>query len=447
MPWKLPAALLNILWEDIYPRIVPLIWESIHGERISGRTTFAKPKTQPYLSAYSIPNLLTLPTGPPIPSSIKGRKIMLQCMQALEDLSTRTRHFAFSASFRAGFDLVWEYLNETTPGFPPIPIYFYKTVEPDPTTLADVATQRQKYWGYDFLLSNHGLFIAVPPDPFVLPQQYAINALVGTDTGLSGEYRNRREIYAKYAFRRVSEAPMVLPLGQPSEFPATPTLDYLSSLPSTATDEQVMYYRRAAVSTGSNFTAAWPPSRERSVDMLTLPAANWQLNSSTYAKVMQAHPRIVADIWRYWNDEIYRSWKYEKTHPGSPPGTIFLDRSGISWPDATLVQYLNLPQTRYNRPAPNLSYTLPNAGDHIHLFDCRSLYGDYIETWLPPAVDASGTGMKFEPRCGLHEVLITNQGVLLPELRKPPTENQLMDAWVQGHSALPIFTDTGKCHS
>ena len=494
----LPAHILNILWDDFFPRIVPMIWDGTIG--LSG--------VAPNLRYATLrQNGTDFGTG-------EAAEILLDGMVQVETRCLATLN-PYTQEFLTRMCLLRRYLEAIPATPPPVPTLPPSPPAPTPTPeqLAQEArlsrcstlhpillgasnpvTQLQRDTGppvtldgtpfdirflpgegWDFILSDKGLEIAIPRRP---PQRTGANASA-TATQLWHEDETEHEIYRKYTYREVGRTPI----------PVQHLVDRLAEFWRTSSrlsDNDALTAAMAAFGTSSNQTAGIPPRifvtfadfwdwlevddaleslspgcrqpcrdaveeilrriafgttddgncRLRRFDgqvprpigpggymLLQRGDRRWQLTGDIYSHIMKQLPRVAAEIWRQDMSQNTRRGPYNiNARPN--------DASGRRAP------YRPVPSSNGNSYAERY-HRATRSGPGNELLDCRTLFDDRIEAWLP-----DDTEMMFEAVAEAAEVIITECGFIMPNVGAAPTQTDMFEEWVQGYSTNPTFTDT-----
>ncbi len=408
--WFITATQLNILWNIVFPRIVALYWS---GEALS------TPKDPEFIQK-NIRKLLNQ-------SSKTGRKQGYPNRRdpdylkkvARQPFKGLTKEFIQHAAALEYYLLYGTTIKGTH-------------IDPIPITFLDG-------YGFNFLLSNEGIELLMPPNPMIYPKS------------MTKAHNKIAEVYRKYTYRGVGSAPLLIPTSScnPDDTPGglaatasrVATSGGLASGIRIRADEALNWYFRKTV---QNVLVAhgytYPDDLHELVSLLedlchdpqdletallcrfrTVlrcllcepidlpvyvflrgPTRCWQIPGSLYGRIMQAHPRIVATIWyeQHWN----------KTDPPT-----LNDMADGSYED------------RYNNP-----------GDD----GLRTVFEERLEIHLPKE-----RRMKFrtsppsEPALR-NEIIIDNFGFTFPCLCPAPSMKQMYQAWITGNASNPVFTDT-----
>ncbi|MCG8468954.1 MAG: hypothetical protein MJB57_12245 [Gemmatimonadetes bacterium] len=357
--WSISSELLKILWHDVFPRIVTRHWES--PEQLKTKSGWA-----------DVPTFLGDAAG---------------FIKAYADDLYYTG--VGSDEFRARLKKLRKYLRGKDPLCPkPIPLYGLPGE------------------GFDFNLSDDGLELLLPPDPWA-------------------KYQNPElEIYRMYTFRRTATRAIKVPgvTGAPRETSipnaiTTDTIESLVSLPRTAVTDlsDALGGDRAAADRGDMLTKMLEsPSQSSSsddaghgchdwIDLASYcgqlaDCRCWQLSGRTYRGILHDLPRLIAWIWLEQEAEA---------------------KAGITGPAKSVLSY----EERFHGKG--------NEG-------LRGLFRERLEIILPDEAC-----MRFET--STHEqVIVTNQGLFFPELPKRPSRAALLDAWKQGSGGIPVFSDSSR---
>lgn len=241
---------------------------------------------------------------------------------------------------------------------------------------------------YDFVLSNEGLDVFVPPTP-------------GSNTpGPPAERTDaaRREVLQFYKFRETSKPPIGLP-GRPT-----------SALPED--DDSFINIPQLTAPTGSHqVPEGWIRAMSDEVD--------WWLSGSLYRGLMGAYPRIIASM---WYEEVAWGGVESEYSPEERRQTFrsrFERGDGKGKSDDDLKEML---EERVETVLPaELGIFVPQIRER--------------PDWL--AGDAPGWNE--------NEIMITSDGIYFPDPGDAPSWEKLLDAIESGVAGNPVFTDSGPC--
>lgn len=241
---------------------------------------------------------------------------------------------------------------------------------------------------YDFVLSDGGLDVFVPPtpgseDPGPVPPERADAA--------------REEVLQFYKFRETSKPPIGLP-GPPT-----------SSLP--VGDDSFINIPQLTAPTGSHqVPEGWIRAMADEVD--------WWVSGSLYRGLMGAYPRIIASMW------------YED----------------VAWGDVKS-KYTEKERNRTYRA--RFQRGKGNGGDDLkEMLEERveTVLPDGLGIFVPQIKERpdwlQGTDA---PGWNENDIMIASDGIYFPDPGAAPTWDELLEAIKSGVAGNPVFTDSGPC--
>jgi len=244
--------------------------------------------------------------------------------------------------------------------------------------------------GYDFVLSDQGLDLFVPPKP---------GAPYGKEdwgkVGKREEPAAREDVLQFYKFRETSKPPIGLPRAPATAFPGngSPPSDFFVSIP------------QLTAPTGAHqVPEAWMKGLAPSVD--------WWLSGSLYRGILAALPRIVASKW------------YEE----------------VAWDPTTATS------GGYTAAAEDQTY----AKRFYEAGGLKELLEEHTETVLPKSLQVVVARKpkwlpKDAPGWNERDVMITSEGLYFPDPGDAPEWTELAKAIESGVAGNPVFTDTAPC--
>jgi hypothetical protein len=242
---------------------------------------------------------------------------------------------------------------------------------------------------YDFILSDMGFDVFVPPTPgFDAPGP------VPPDRADAA----RQEVLQFYKFRETSKPPIGLPGPPSSPLPEDP--DSFITIP------------QLTAPTGSHqVPEAWVRALAEHVD--------WWLSGSLYRGLMSAYPRIIASMW------------YEE----------------VAW-GAVAQKYTPEERAQTYRARLERGDGLGKGDD-----DLKEMLEERVETVLPERLGIFVPEIKKRPEWleenapgwNENDIMLASDGIYFPDPGPAPSWNRLLDAIEKGVAGNPVFTDSGPC--
>lgn len=342
--WRISSELLAVFWEDVFPRLVARSWEK--------------------------PASLVGPDGEEVAPPPFFGDATAWLLAYADDLMARG---VGTDRFREQLDRLRSYFRGTLEGFDdPIPVFGLPGI------------------GYDFVLSDDGMDLLLPPDPW------------------DGRYdAPEREVYRMYTYRetarRAIKVPGVTGAAGESGIPnlvstdglgsrVTMTIPELSEVAAKVQAAADPCERKSCLAKGFEKGSTTPDTHEADLMGycgLMEDARAWQLSGRAWRALLNQLPRVVAWVW------------FEQSVAGNT----------LSY------------ETRWTDP-----------GDE----GLRSIFEERLEMDLPPAAH-----MRFEASDS-DEVVLTNQGLFVPPLPAPPSRGDLLTAWQAGTGGMPVFSDSAR---
>lgn len=421
LEWTIRAGELTILWADLLNRITSVQWAG--GPPLPTVSTWLRgqfqnknlsPAFDPYhqgirylLACYlgylkNDYNATQLWYGAQACYAYMGLTLPYDA-QAVNKLQGVVVSPATSTEFKRRMEVAATYLSVGTP-------FGDLAKDPEaPPQLADNVMPVRLLEGraYDFMLSNDGLDVVIPPSPFSSDWSDPAADKVTREI-------EQREVYLQYMYRKTQPRP----LGVPSCDTAND--DGLQGLASVVlseaggptnividTDILLDWLAAIAAEAGADDLVAGFETFEADgilsgpLDLSALiylfgPGRCWRLAGSVYRGIMAELPRVIAN-----------SWYEQNLGAGSTAGTY---------------------TARYSDPS--------EAG-------LRTIFEERLEIGLPTAsfkcqakaADATNPG----------DVTITNEGLFFPSpCTSPPDEKVLLSSWINGTAGNPMFTDSTR---
>jgi hypothetical protein len=409
--WEIPAGVLHAIWSDMLPRIVALSWST--GAPLSG----------PASSPMGYPELRYWMCGIWLAQASPSNPV-----------------------FQRRWNLAWDYATNPNPSVTRIPLRIVGR------------------GGYDYLLSDAGLDVFVPEEPKSAAEFLRYYTFRGTgrraigipfylpkaDTAMSTESPTgpgqvilewsllqsiigsgspcaesvKECIVRLMGIQTLPPEPMIPPLHEvikeclkthfcdPSEFDSVDDWKACVAGNGSLVTEWIHILREAASEERTR-----GPSRQvvilapQTFRCIMGPLRCWQVEGSVFRGMMTEWPRIVATIWM---ERLQQA-------PSCP-----LPLDGYA--------------SRYAKAGNSGGPGQPQYGE------LRKIFEERLETQLH-----SDEWMRLEVRNGLDDVLVTDQGFLLPPVENLPgsDDRQRLDSIAEeiaaGRAGNPVFTDSMRC--
>jgi hypothetical protein len=237
--------------------------------------------------------------------------------------------------------------------------------------------------GYDFVLSDQGLDVFVPPKPG--SRDHGRPAKVEPED----EPAAREEVLKLYKFRETSRQPIGLPRAPFTAFPPD------NGKPPAPDDDSFISIPQLTAPTGSHqIPEGWITEFAEDVD--------WWVSGSLYRAIMEAYPRIVASKWYEevaWDRSAYTGKGLEKTY-----------------------------RQRFDEPG-----------------GLKELLEERVETVLPEELGVfreQPKGAYGAKGWNPNDIMVTSKGIFFPDPREAPEWDELAKAIQAGIAGNPVFTDS-----
>lgn len=366
--WYMAGSVLNALWGNIMPRLAAAVWR---GDLVWPPKTGAVPLDD---------GLLAHP--------LKDQALEVFADELVEIGFGTQENYLKAARGRnrlTGSQL--STLVATEYFHPGAAAAYLKNRPPDEHRLTLRVIQAESY---DFVLSDGGLDVFVPPTPG--------SAEPGpVPPGKTDEAR--KEVLQFYKFRETSKPPIGLP-GAPT-----------SSLPEDR--DSFINIPQLTAPTGSHqVPEGWIRAMANQVE--------WWLSGSLYRGLMGAYPRIIASM---WYEEVAWGAEEPKYSPKSREQTY---------------------RSRFERGEGK------GKGDD----DLKEMLEERVETVLPeelgifvPSIKERPAWLegKDPPGWNPNDIMIASDGLYFPDPGDAPTWDELLEAIKSGVAGNPVFTDSGPC--
>jgi hypothetical protein len=375
--WYMPGSVLNALWGNIMSRLAASVW--------LGRLDWP-PKTTPEkhpggLEAYPV-------DGTAMPKLAEQIVRIAFTRKANESWKAIEQSFVLAAERQDRLTNAQRSTLITTQYFHPGAAEAYLPHRPPEAHRMPLRVIKAR--GYDFVLSDQGLDLFVPPKPGA---PYGREDWGKVDK--KEEPAAREDVLQFYKFRETSEPPIGLPRAPATAFPdnGSPPSDFFVSVP------------QLTAPTGSHqVPEAWMKG--------LAPTVSWWLSGSLYRGIMAVLPRIIASK---WYEEV--AWD---------PATATTDGYTTAGEDQTY-------RTRFYKKG-----------------GLRELLEEHTETVLPKSLAIVVAGKpswvpKEAPGWNERDVMITSEGLYIPDPGDAPEWTELAKAIESGVAGNPVFTDTGPC--
>jgi len=374
--WYVPGSVLNALWGNIMPRLAASVWRG--AIRWPPNTT---------------PDVVPIGNGETLKAYPVDEKAMPKLYRQLVKIAFRRsdseswsqvqRRYVKAAKERERLNNAQRSTLVTTEYFHPGAAARHLTNRPPEGRFMPLRVIAAT--GYDFVLSELGLDVFVPPKP-------GADRREGDTGGVDGrkeEDAARKHVLELYKFRDTSQPPIGLPRAPATAFPpagSRPQDDYYITIP-----------QLTAPSGAFQLPDRWTRGLAKSVD--------WWLSGALYRGIMAAYPRIVASK---WYEEV--AWSPRNYKPGGKDQTYrqrFYKKGGLK----------QLIEERVETVLPGEVNVFVKARPR----------------WVP----ANAPG--WNPR----DLMVTSEGLYFPDPGPAPPWSELAKAIEVGIAGNPVFTDTG----